>query len=209
MQDRSQEEEARLGWASANDQLPDEDEVEPPPPPSGTDWTRLVPPPVLTGHVSGRDHRVGLGGRVLPGHAPPSPPLREPAPPRGNQQINIHSWTRRVQIVRRDGRDVSTLYGREGGGGNQQINVHSGIRSDARVVTFTAPPKACPTEDLHGGTSSRSRGATPESTSRGREASARPRRLRRSCARCRVRRSPTRRRRTPSRWSRRRRSRGC
>ena len=25
--------------------------------------------------------------------------------------------TRRVQLVRRDGRDVSTLYGREGGGG--------------------------------------------------------------------------------------------
>ena len=26
----------------------------PPPPPSCTDWTRLVPPPVLTGHVSSR-----------------------------------------------------------------------------------------------------------------------------------------------------------
>ena len=24
----------------------------PPPPPSRTEWTRLVPPPVLTGHVS-------------------------------------------------------------------------------------------------------------------------------------------------------------
>ena len=31
-----------------------------PPPPSRTDWTRLVPPPVLTGHVSRR--RGGSGG---------------------------------------------------------------------------------------------------------------------------------------------------
>jgi hypothetical protein len=29
----------------------------PPPPPSRTNWTRLVPPPVLTGHVSSLSHR--------------------------------------------------------------------------------------------------------------------------------------------------------
>jgi hypothetical protein len=31
--------------------------------------------------------------------------------------VSTEGWTRRVQSVRRDGRDVSTLYGREGGGG--------------------------------------------------------------------------------------------
>ena len=31
--------------------------------------------------------------------------------------IEGQKGTRRVQLVRRDGRDVSTLYGREGGGG--------------------------------------------------------------------------------------------
>ena len=31
--------------------------------------------------------------------------------------VSTERGTRRVQLVRRDGRDVSTLYGREGGGG--------------------------------------------------------------------------------------------
>jgi hypothetical protein len=30
--------------------------------------------------------------------------------------VSTEGWTRRVQLVRRDGRDVFTLYGREGGG---------------------------------------------------------------------------------------------
>ena len=33
--------------------------------------------------------------------------------------------TRRVQLVRRDGRDVSTLYGREGGGADAEEEVES------------------------------------------------------------------------------------
>jgi hypothetical protein len=38
--------------------------------------------------------------------------------------------TRRVQLVRRDGRDVSTLYGREGGEGNPEA--HSSPRASGR-----------------------------------------------------------------------------
>jgi translation initiation factor IF-2 len=64
-------------------------EPPPPPPPSRTDWTRLVPPPVLTGHVSslsGGAHARGArargrrcGGRARPqrgaalGGCPPPP----------------------------------------------------------------------------------------------------------------------------------------
>jgi len=35
---------------------------------------------------------------------------------RGRRRPVCRRWTRRVRLVRRDGRDVSTLYGREGGG---------------------------------------------------------------------------------------------
>jgi hypothetical protein len=42
----------------------------PPPPPSRTDWTRLVPPPVLTGHVSAQDGRARVELAVVtPPHA--------------------------------------------------------------------------------------------------------------------------------------------
>jgi hypothetical protein len=40
---------------------------------------------------------------------------RSPRSPRATSAVSA-AWTRRVQLVRRDGRDVSTLYGREGGG---------------------------------------------------------------------------------------------
>ena len=40
--------------------------VRPPPPPSRTDWTRLVPPPVLTGHVSSLLIRVRARARAHP-----------------------------------------------------------------------------------------------------------------------------------------------
>ena len=83
------------------------------PPPPGTKWTRRVPHPVLIGHAASlhRRHQQGVGKgarRVLA----PSEVLLE------------RDWEdslrpeRRVQLVRRDGRDVSTLYGREGGGGH-------------------------------------------------------------------------------------------
>ena len=44
-------------------------------------------------------------------------------------------WTRRVQLVRRDGRDVSTLYGREGAGagGREHPQVHE-HRDELRKV---------------------------------------------------------------------------
>ena len=61
----------------------------PPPPPSRTNWTRLVPPPVLTGHVSSltrasRSRRAGrASGRVprAPAEPPSLPfPIRVPLP---------------------------------------------------------------------------------------------------------------------------------
>ena len=72
----------------------------PPPPPSRTDWTRLVPPPVLTGHVSSCGAPQGdvlTPGAVLAGHsaavtrvacAPAlgairAPPAARPSPSRG------------------------------------------------------------------------------------------------------------------------------
>jgi len=53
--------------------------------------------------------------------------------PAGRQQLLRHQTAgmlgtptcrRRVQLVRRDGRDVSTLYGREGGGGGRPRQAH-------------------------------------------------------------------------------------
>ena len=59
--------------------------ITPPPPPSRTNWTRLVPPPVLIGHVSPWLPRL-LSVNVH-SRAPPPPP---PPPPSRTK------WTRRV-----------------------------------------------------------------------------------------------------------------
>ena len=45
--------------------------------------------------------------------------------------------TRRVQLVRRDGRDVSTLYGREGGGG---AHVEGDVREVSPVARAAVAP---------------------------------------------------------------------
>ena len=56
------------------------------------------------------------------GATPARPAPRPRSPPRGSRRsgsarAGTEGWTRRVQLVRRDGRDVPTLYGRGGGGG--------------------------------------------------------------------------------------------
>jgi hypothetical protein len=59
---------------------------------------------------------------------PPAAPPPPPPPVKG---------TRRVQLVRRDGRDVSTLYGREGEGGGGRLRLRLGVRLRLR---HAAPP---------------------------------------------------------------------
>ena len=61
----------------------------------------------------------GGGARGFGTVAGQAQPFRAPAPARAVRAVRPRSCkgTRRVQLVRRDGRDVSTLYGREGGGG--------------------------------------------------------------------------------------------
>ena len=56
---------------------------------------------------------------------PPRAPVRRWAqtPPRVAPSRQACKGTRRVQLVRRDGRDVSTLYGREGGGGGRPLGL--------------------------------------------------------------------------------------
>ena len=51
---------------------------------------------------------------------------------------------RRVQLVRRDGRDVSTLYGREGGGGVTTPGAATGtsVPSDSAAAPAPAPTAA-------------------------------------------------------------------
>jgi hypothetical protein len=69
-----------------------------------TNWTRLVPPSVLIGHVSSGPAAWLLG-------------CISPCAPRpGAWRKGREAWTRRVQLVRKEGRDVSTWYGREKGG---------------------------------------------------------------------------------------------
>ena len=66
--------------------------------------------------------------------------------------ISTEGWTRRVQLVRRDGRDVSTLYGREGGGAIQ-ASARIGARlqsADAAVEqSNVAPARPQHAEHLH------------------------------------------------------------
>ena len=65
-----------------------------PPPPSRTDWTRLVPPPVLTGHVSSRSPH-GLTRRHTPRpqrRAGPSIP-RVGAQRRQQLRTNLGLWS--------------------------------------------------------------------------------------------------------------------
>jgi len=53
--------------------------------------------------------------------------------------ISTEGWTRHVQLVRRDGRDVSTLYGREGGGHAQTHALNkTGQRRGARAAQGAA-----------------------------------------------------------------------
>ena len=63
------------------------------------------------------------------GGAPRRPPPPRPAPRASvsSSAWAAHTCTRRVQLVVRDGQDVSTLYGREGGGGG----AHTCCRSSA------------------------------------------------------------------------------
>jgi hypothetical protein len=81
----------------------------------------------------------------------PRSPLCPRARPQGADESEMKGWrlprgTRRVQLVRRDGRDVSTLYGREGEGGG-----------GCEVVLSASPPevsedgqeRAGPPRELH------------------------------------------------------------
>jgi len=71
--------ENRLSWALGA-----------PPPPSRTNWTRLVPPPVLTGHTQ-RTALVGAGC-ARPGPPAPCRAARD-ARARGAQATARHTWS--------------------------------------------------------------------------------------------------------------------
>jgi hypothetical protein len=67
--------------------------------------------------------------------------------------LSTERWTRRVHSVRRDGRDVSTLYGREGGGGAPRVLLLTGrpraaLGPPARRTSLTGrgPQALCPCE---------------------------------------------------------------
>jgi len=92
----------------------------PPPPPFRADWTRLVPPPVLTGHVSSfpresswraSRRREGSSCGAEPGCSLARRASLSPSPP----SPRAGRAARRVRLVRSEGRGVSTEY--EGGGG--------------------------------------------------------------------------------------------
>ena len=80
-----------------------------------------------TGHVYSRDTGRGNSrsrgehaphdGTACSAETPGATALRNGACAAGRCSVRRGEGTRRVQLVRRDGRDVSTLYGREGGGG--------------------------------------------------------------------------------------------
>ena len=127
---------AAAGVLAPGDEVLEVDGVPPPPPlPSRTGWTRLVPPPVLIGHVSGgrrprghaarrgrqplRDRRAGRGRRRVAGARPSYP--AGPARPR--------EWrperTRRVRLVR-------------GGGGAPERSAAAARASDDPLL---APPR--------------------------------------------------------------------
>ena len=69
-------------------------------------------PKVVRGRAAAGEFECTQTGPPAPG-APDGATARPAARTEG--------WTRRVQLVRRDGRDVSTLYGREGGGGGRPL----------------------------------------------------------------------------------------
>jgi hypothetical protein len=79
-----------------------------PRPPPRTKWTRRVPHPVLIGHVASL-----RGGRTEASRGAE----------RGRARSQRTNRTRRVRLVREEGRDVSSQYGREGEGGGSAAAV--------------------------------------------------------------------------------------
>jgi len=65
--------------------------------------------------------------------------------------ISTEGWTRRVQLVRRDGRDVSTLYGREGRGGERCAHPRGG-RSSNWLIQHISFSSRCHSACLRRGT---------------------------------------------------------
>jgi hypothetical protein len=61
---------------------------------------------------------------------------------RGETRLQLLERTRRVQLVRRDGRDVSTLYGREEGGGGGSWSVAATMSSSDRPIHSSYSPKS-------------------------------------------------------------------
>jgi hypothetical protein len=96
----------------------------PPPPPSRTNWTRLVQ--LVLGAFAGarpgalRDTRHIMQGGNGPGPGRGAPPGRSA------------TWTRRVPLVRRKGRDVSGQSGRGVRAGRGAPRAHDGEREVAR-----------------------------------------------------------------------------
>ena len=77
--------------------------------------------------------RCDLGAAAVQARAAARAPRPDPtAPPRGS------AAARRVQLVRGKGRDVSTLYGGEGGGGNSAAAVCAArVRPPGPLTSFT------------------------------------------------------------------------
>jgi hypothetical protein len=120
----------------------------------GAPRARATTPGVKPGRV-GRRIRIGRSctrsaRRASMPLASPLASLRpdvSPLPSSGSRQNTSTACgkgTRRVQLVRRDGRDVSTLYGREGGGGGtapRSPPAPGGRAAAARsAVRSTTPP---------------------------------------------------------------------
>ena len=94
------------------------------PPPSRTNWTRLVPPPVLTGHVSSLQR--GRRASRSCGHATPSWPRRalrstrrdaRPGASALRPRLRRGSWSRRSGSGRRCRRNTQERWTRPGGRG--------------------------------------------------------------------------------------------
>ena len=119
------------GWPATHTPRPPPPPRAPPPPAPARTPAPGVPPPLEAGP-----------SRPEAGPSLPEAGLSRSAPPRGRggtlrggrgSARCLRSCRRRVQLVRRDGRDVSTLYGREGGGGGC-------LRSCRRRPTPAAAP---------------------------------------------------------------------
>ena len=82
-----------------------------------------------------------------PAPSQPPPTGRGPTLSSVTCPISPEGWTRRVRLVRKEGRDVSTLYGREGrGGGGAWDEAEEAVVAVVRELDQRAPHlgAACP-----------------------------------------------------------------